>query len=237
MSKPLFWTCVASLSVAMISLVASGWVITNDRKDDEKLGLGRVWDEPEINRVEAGSSVGVGAKTAQLGVSAKSGTVSGGEVEDSKTSEESRANRAELRVLRLVVAHGVRHREPLDEAESFVAGTRPVYAFVELANQSDHPGEIVVDFEKGTTKTGNVGLAVPSNTGRYRTWAYFPWVAASGKLACRGARCAYGSRACAKIHRDIGFRDSQRASGGCVRLDGGRRSEGYDLKRIISGFW
>ncbi len=189
MSKPLFWTCVASLSVAMISLVASGWVITNDRKDDEKLGLGRVWDEPEINRVEAGSSVGVGAKTAQLGVSAKSGTVSGGEVEDSKTSEESRANRAELRVLRLVVAHGVRHREPLDEAESFVAGTRPVYAFVELANQSDHPGEIVVDFEKGTTKTGNVGLAVPSNTGRYRTWAYSRGLrqAGSGRVVVRDA--------------------------------------------------
>lgn len=161
MSKPLLWTSIASVTVAAFSLAASGWVIANER------------GTAEAPMVAPTPPAVVEAKAAPVVVApAKDVVAPTAEALPAPDPTPVHADVKDLKVVRLVVAEGVKDREPVGAADSFVAGDRPVYAFVEMANRSAHAGEIVVAFEKGSTRTGNVELAVPAKTGRHRTWAY-----------------------------------------------------------------
>ncbi|PIE05931.1 MAG: hypothetical protein CSA75_02200, partial [Sorangium cellulosum] len=83
-----------------------------------------------------------------------------------------RADASDLNVKRLVVASGVKDREPYGTSNTFEVGKKPVFAFVEIANRSSHDGDIVIVFEKGSTRRGWVQLDVPAGSGRWRTWGY-----------------------------------------------------------------
>jgi hypothetical protein len=74
----------------------------------------------------------------------------------------------DLRVKRLVVTRGVEAREPL-ATESLLVGV-PVFAFVELQNESDAEAGIVITFERATRSVGHIELSVPADTPRWRTW-------------------------------------------------------------------
>lgn len=79
-----------------------------------------------------------------------------------------------LSVKRLVVAEGVKAREPLGAATTFSGkAAKKIYAFVELENGDRVPGEITVSFEPpgGGASRGNVTLAVGAEP-RFRTWAF-----------------------------------------------------------------
>ncbi len=77
-----------------------------------------------------------------------------------------------LAVRRLVLAGGVKDREPVDAGTSFKSSHK-VYAFVEVENKGGGPAEIVVEFEPpgGGTAHGDVTLAV-GPAPRWRTWAF-----------------------------------------------------------------
>ncbi|HLM71810.1 MAG TPA: DUF2914 domain-containing protein [Polyangiaceae bacterium] len=90
--------------------------------------------------------------------------------------EPSKAERkpAKLQVKRLVLAQGVKNREPVEASRSFYGHeAERIYAFVEVENKSDHEGEISVAFipPGGGAAVGNVTLEVGSSP-RWRTWAY-----------------------------------------------------------------
>jgi hypothetical protein len=78
-----------------------------------------------------------------------------------------------LSVKRLVIAAGVKDREPVGAGTTFKGDAHKVYAFVEVENRGGAPGEIVVEFEPpgGGAARGDVRLAVGS-AARWRTWAY-----------------------------------------------------------------
>jgi len=80
---------------------------------------------------------------------------------------------AELRVKRLVIAHGVENREPVQPATAFTKGEQErIYAFVEVGNQDRANSEIFVSFvRKGTEERGRIRLRVGASP-RWRTWAY-----------------------------------------------------------------
>lgn len=81
---------------------------------------------------------------------------------------------AKLKVKRLVLAQGVKNREPVEPSSLFDrAEAERVYAFVEVENLSDHEGEITVAFipPGGGSPVGHVTLEVGASP-RWRTWAY-----------------------------------------------------------------
>jgi hypothetical protein len=82
------------------------------------------------------------------------------------------ANSAGLMVKRFVVAAGVRDREPVASEGALPADGKPIYAFAELSNGNAEEAHVRITFErKGSSdQVGNVTLAIPANTSRYRTW-------------------------------------------------------------------
>ncbi|WP_437756699.1 DUF2914 domain-containing protein [Sorangium sp. So ce1389] len=81
---------------------------------------------------------------------------------------------AELKVKRLVVAAGVKDREPVAPGTTFRAPeTERLYAFIELENRSEVEGEVTVAFvpPDGGAPVGNVTLGVGASP-RWRTWAF-----------------------------------------------------------------
>lgn len=85
----------------------------------------------------------------------------------------ARSGDARISVRRLVVAQGVRNREPVEPGTTFKSDAGKIYAFVELENRGRDAGEIVVEFEPpgGGAPHGDVTLAVGAAP-RWRTWAY-----------------------------------------------------------------
>jgi hypothetical protein len=78
---------------------------------------------------------------------------------------------ADLEVKRLVVAHGVKSREPVEPADTFRPGER-IYAFVEVGNPAAVLSEVRVSFAKvGGKERGSVHLKVGESP-RWRTWSY-----------------------------------------------------------------
>lgn len=79
-----------------------------------------------------------------------------------------------LAVKRLVVAQGIKGREPVDAASSFsTKEADKIYAFVEIENKDRTASEITVSFEppSGGPSHGNIKLAVGGEP-RWRTWAF-----------------------------------------------------------------
>lgn len=91
------------------------------------------------------------------------------------------SSQAQLQVKRLVVARGVKGREPVGLASSFALGADPIYAFIEVQNASPEDGAIVVTFERAGVRAGNVNLAVPGNQTRWRTWGWSKGVKEPGE--------------------------------------------------------
>ncbi|WP_433933163.1 DUF2914 domain-containing protein [Sorangium cellulosum] len=91
-----------------------------------------------------------------------------------KERKEKATGAAELKVKRLVIAEGVKDREPVAPGTTFRAPeTERLYAFVELENRSDVEGEVTVSFvpPDGGAPVGNVTLGVGPSP-RWRTWAF-----------------------------------------------------------------
>ena len=80
---------------------------------------------------------------------------------------------APLKVKRLVIASGVKGREPVAAATSFAVGAqRRIYAYVEIANPERANSEIFVSFVPPSgVEAGRVRLRV-GTASRWRTWAY-----------------------------------------------------------------
>lgn len=80
---------------------------------------------------------------------------------------------AELYVKRLVIARGVKDREPVDPASTFAKSDgKRIYAFVEVGNKDLSASEITVSFKpKNGAERGRIELRVGASP-RWRTWAY-----------------------------------------------------------------
>jgi hypothetical protein len=78
-----------------------------------------------------------------------------------------------LVVKRLVLAHGVKDREPVDAGASFKGAGHKVYAFVEVENHGREESEVLVEFQPpgGGAPHADITLAVGAAP-RWRTWAY-----------------------------------------------------------------
>jgi hypothetical protein len=78
-----------------------------------------------------------------------------------------------LSVKRLVIAAGIKDREPVGAGTTFKSDAHRVYAFVEVENRGGGPAEVVVEFEPpgGGAPHGDVKLSV-GPAPRWRTWAY-----------------------------------------------------------------
>ncbi|WP_437636242.1 DUF2914 domain-containing protein [Sorangium sp. So ce854] len=91
-----------------------------------------------------------------------------------KERKEKARGAAELKVKRLVLAGGVKDREPVAPGTTFRAPeTERLYAFLEVENRSDVEGEVTVSFvpPDGGAPVGNVTLGVGPSP-RWRTWAF-----------------------------------------------------------------
>lgn len=91
-----------------------------------------------------------------------------------KAGSEKGRGAAELKVKRLVLAEGVKDREPVAPGTMFRAPeTERLYAFLEIENPGDVEGEVTVAFVPpgGGAPVGNVTLGVGPSP-RWRTWAF-----------------------------------------------------------------
>ncbi|WP_438018059.1 DUF2914 domain-containing protein [Sorangium sp. So ce315] len=91
-----------------------------------------------------------------------------------KERKEKARGAAELKVKRLVLAGGVKDREPVEPGTTFRAPeTERLYAFLEIENRGDVEGEVTVSFvpPDGGAPVGNVTLGVGPSP-RWRTWAF-----------------------------------------------------------------
>jgi hypothetical protein len=118
---------------------------------------------------------GVAATPASDSDRAAQGAIQGKSAPGTRKSPAATAHAsAKLSVKRLVVAQGVKNREPVEAGTTFSAyTTERIYAFVEVENESQSEGELTVAFipPGGGPAVGNVTLEVGA-TPRWRTWAY-----------------------------------------------------------------
>jgi hypothetical protein len=78
----------------------------------------------------------------------------------------------ELSIRRMQVTSDIDRREPVDHPSSFDESGERIYAFVDVANPSSEPRQLLVTFENGQRVTGLVTLEIPANSARFRTWAF-----------------------------------------------------------------
>jgi hypothetical protein len=80
---------------------------------------------------------------------------------------------ADLSVTRLVMAKGVKSREPVGASNVFTAGEQDkIYAFLEVGNRDRVPSELYVTFKNHTTgKSARVPVQVGAGA-RWRTWVF-----------------------------------------------------------------
>ena len=93
-----------------------------------------------------------------------------------------RSDESSLKVKRLVVATGVKDREPLVAADALPSDGSAIYAFAELANPAGGSENVRITFERkgGAERVGDVTLPVPANVSRHRTWAFTRFIRAPG---------------------------------------------------------
>jgi len=108
-----------------------------------------------------------------------------GEVETPKAKTVGARATSLPKLKRLVVTTGVQKREPL-KVDTLLAGEDPIYAFMELTNESTRDHYVVVTFERedDLEVVGHIKLKVPAQQPRWRTWGRThmiqdagPWVA------------------------------------------------------------
>ena len=77
-----------------------------------------------------------------------------------------------IHVKRLILAHGIRGREPVGRGQVFaLAKTERIYAFVEADNPSEQESNVTVVFEPPSGKTQRVEIPIGAEK-RWRTWAF-----------------------------------------------------------------
>ena len=97
-------------------------------------------------------------------------TGAGKAASSSKTKAVQLATVEGLSIKRLVVTSGIDKREPVDDGGVRADGS-PVYAFLEVKNDSTDDRSLIVTFEREDgTKVGKVPLKVPGKQPRWRTW-------------------------------------------------------------------
>lgn len=78
-----------------------------------------------------------------------------------------------LAVSRIALSRSIENREPVDPGLLFEAAEEKLFAFVELSNDDDVERSVFVTFKHVSGFTaGDVELEVPSNSPRWRTWAF-----------------------------------------------------------------
>ncbi len=119
----------------------------------------------------------VAASAAAVGVAALTGASLGAPKAATKHAGES-----SLKVKRLVVATGVKDREPLISDDALPSDGSAIYAFAELANPAAGSENVRITFERkgGAERVGDVTLPVPGNVLRHRTWAFTRFIRAPG---------------------------------------------------------
>jgi hypothetical protein len=99
-----------------------------------------------------------------------------------RDKKKERALDADLFVKRLVIAKGVKSREPVGASNAFAAGAQDkIYAFVEVGNRNQVASEIYVTF---VNKKNGKAMSVPLKVGagsRWRTWVYTRHATKPGK--------------------------------------------------------
>lgn len=98
------------------------------------------------------------------------------------TSKIAPAHASSVQVKRLVVATGVKDREPLTSSAALLADGSAIYAFAELANPLGDSENVRITFERkgGAERVGNVTLPIPAQVSRHRTWAMTRFIRAAG---------------------------------------------------------
>ena len=119
----------------------------------------------------------VAATAAAVGVAA----LIGASLQAPKAATEH-AGESSLKVKRLVVATGVKDREPLISDDALPSDGSAIYAFAELANPAAGSENVRITFERkgGAERVGDVTLPVPGNVLRHRTWAFTRFIRAPG---------------------------------------------------------
>ncbi|WP_438018061.1 DUF2914 domain-containing protein [Sorangium sp. So ce315] len=129
---------------------------------------------PAATAIAAAPAVPAGHAAAGAGSAAAGAGSAAAGAGSKEASEKAGEGKAELKVKRLVVAGGVKDREPVEPRTTFRAQeTERIYAFVELEHRGDAEGEVTVAFvpPDGGAPVGNVRLAVGASP-RWRTWAF-----------------------------------------------------------------
>jgi hypothetical protein len=92
------------------------------------------------------------------------------------------ADESGVKLKRLVVATGVKDREPLVTNDALPSDGSAIYAFAELTNPAGGSENVRITFERkgGAERVGDVTLPVPANVSRHRTWAFTRFIRAPG---------------------------------------------------------
>lgn len=98
------------------------------------------------------------------------------------TAAASVASTGSVHVKRLVVTRKIENREPVEGTELTV-GSAPIYAFVELENESaaTRGVRILFENEKSKATVGHVKLSVPGGQQHFRTWGNTRMIAEPGR--------------------------------------------------------
>lgn len=174
------WTARASLALSTVALATAVWTGCRDERTEvsEEGRVGTMKVEP-LTRVTR-SDTPKGTQVEPAGTSNPDPDA----IEPSPAPKEPEsAEQADhgLSIRRLVVAGQIEEREPVT-TDALRANGDPIYAFLELRNDSDEPKQVVVTFEHPAgPRVGHVKLDVPANQHRWRTWAQTGLVKKPGK--------------------------------------------------------
>lgn len=89
---------------------------------------------------------------------------------ETDNAPEARAESQALRVKRIQFSESIKGREPVEPEETFEAGTKKLYAFIELANDTKQKSKVTVTFVPPMGGATKVTLDVGDKS-RWRTWA------------------------------------------------------------------
>ena len=179
-----------ALAISMVSLSMATWVFGCDRQP--KAGSGSqesaqpaTSETKQTHEAKPKKTTETKSKAAKPKSKAPDSKPKTGKVESSERKGDQGAAPSLPKVKRLVVTTGVEKREPV-KVDALLAGEAPIYAFMELANDSATGQQVVVTFEREDDfeVVGHIKLDVPAEQPRWRTWGRThmikdagPWVA------------------------------------------------------------
>ena len=173
------WTATTALAVSCFALGFSAWSVGCQGRDR---GAAATREQPTARHMApAKTPAAVTPVVAPAQPDVHSDTAPAQPKPAEPAPHASAPSAAGLEVKRLVVTRGIEHREPLD-TDQLTAGAGPVFAFVELQNNSDDDKLVTVDFQHdGAEPVGHIKLRVPAHSPRWRTWGRTRLVDHAGK--------------------------------------------------------